>query len=173
MSKSKNDDLEVTVILAKTSWCPHCIDFTPIYQKAGAEINKIAKSNKINKQFTFHSFEIDKENEKKDFEQKFGELTDFINGFPSVLIKYKGGGKNYIVPINHTFIKKTDKKPNDGELKELEKIAVEEFVNNIFTNVSDKKDVFVNPQNGGNIYKEKYLKYKAKYIELKKNNLEL
>jgi thiol-disulfide isomerase/thioredoxin len=180
---------KISIILAKASWCPHCIHFTPIFDLASKKINE---NNELkDKKFFFYSFDVEDQEQKNKFYKDFPGLSEFIEGYPTVFMQTKNGNKTRTDFIDHVNIKPSE---NDNVNKEevmnkLQKEAADTFVNSIInkykTVYSDKKDVFVNAQKGGfnlkrissndftsleeSSYRQKYLKYKNKYIELQSN----
>ena len=166
---------QLNIILAKTSWCPHCSDFTPIYELAEKKIkpNNQLDGCKIN----FISFEMDKDNNESKFRQEYPGLIDYLKGYPTVyfqMIDTKSNKKKTEF-IDHTVVKEQGE---SGEKK-----AAEEFINNIVNKyrsiLSGGKEEHMSVQRGGMInyitnveevkYRNKYLKYKSKYLELKNN----
>lgn len=163
----------ITVILAKASWCPHCVDFTPIFELAQKKIKKSALDNCS---VEFVSFELDKPNEKDRFEQKHPGLLEFLEGYPTVYFQMNeinGNSRPKTEFINHTVSREKSEKG-------IEK-ATEEFIQNIINKYksikSGKKEEYTTVQRGGMVkyitsteeekYRNKYLKYKSKYLELK------
>lgn len=166
----------ITVILAKASWCPHCVDFTPIYKLAK---EKIKPKDIDNCQINFVSFELDKNGEKERFQQEYPGLIDFLEGYPTVyfqMTEKNGNSRPKTEFISHTTAKQ-------GGVEQ----AVQEFVKNIINKYksikSDNKVEYTTVQKGGQYrkmasnmtsmeeveYRNKYLKYKSKYLELKNN----
>jgi len=138
------ENSEIKVILSKVGWCGHCTDFLPIFNQSKNLIkdNKILKNVKVD-------FEVyDMEQDKGIFETKYGELVDKIEGYPTV----------FLTQVKNDKISKT------VEIGHAQKSV--DFIKLI----SDAYKSFSN-QTGGNleddIYKQKYLKYKSKYILLK------
>jgi thiol-disulfide isomerase/thioredoxin len=166
---------EITVILAKASWCPHCVDFTPIYNSAQTKINPANQLDgcKIN----FNSFELDKQQEEREFKEKYPELVEYLKGYPSVYLRFtdKKTQKHNTVFIDHTVSKEQS---TQGEEQ-----AAEDFINNIINKyksiLSGGKEEHLSVQRGGMLkyktsanevkYRNKYLKYKTKYLEFKNN----
>jgi len=161
---------EITIIYANTSWCPHCMDFTPIYKLAKKAINDLDGCP-----IKFLSYALDNENEKQLFIQTHPGLIDFLEGYPTVYFQYlKGGDTVKTEFIKHTIAKEKDDKGN--------KKAADEFIENITNKYKSMKSGrvdIVKVQKGGMInyktnmdevnYRNKYLKYKSKYLELKNN----
>lgn len=165
---------KIVIILAKASWCPHCVHFTPIYEMAKQKI----KPNLIdNCSINFVSFELDKQNEKLKFDKDYPGLSLFLKGYPTVYI-HMTENKNNTTPtidtIDHTI---ATEQGNKGNIQ-----AAEEFIQNIVNKYksikSGNKVEYVSVQRGGmnnfrtsleeSNYRNKYLKYKSKYLELKK-----
>ena len=167
------DNNSVDIILAKTATCPFCINFNPIWEAAANENNltKQLGGRKVN----FNAFDMKKLEDKNKFESKYTGLSEILEGYPTVYIQFFHDDKLKTAQVEHTSINvRTGGGSNNNKTQE----AVDRFLNNIVnvykTLTSDNKAVHVNVQDGGklpnSIYKEKYLKYKAKYIELKKSN---
>ena len=138
-----NSNKELKVILSKVKWCGHCTDFLPIFNKSQEFVkkNKILKNVKVN-------FEVyDMEEDAGLFKTKYEDLVDQIKGYPTVFVTQIEDGKR---------IKTVDIDYSDNP---------EIFIENI------SKTYNKLTQNGGfneeELYKQKYLKYKAKYIQLK------
>jgi thiol-disulfide isomerase/thioredoxin len=166
---------QINIILAKASWCPHCVDFTPIYESAKGKIKPSAQLDgcKIN----FVSYELDKPSEESKFRQEFPGLIDYLQGYPSVYFQMIDNKtqKKKTEFINHSVAREPGTK---GEQK-----AVDEFINNIVNKyksiLSGGKEEHMSVQTGGMVkyttsveevkYRNKYLKYKSKYLELKNN----
>lgn len=168
----------INIILAKASWCPHCLDFAPIYELAQKKIN--SEQDLDNCEITFDSYELDKNNQKSDFMKKYPGLIDFLEGYPTVYFRMSDlnekneKNKTKTEFINHAVANGQDKKALED--------AANEFVNNIVNKyksmLSDNKELHIDVQKGGMknhitsiqeaIYRNKYLKYKSKYLYLKK-----
>ena len=135
---------ELKVILSKVEWCGHCKDFLPVFN----ESKNLIKNNKTLKNVNI-AFEVyDMEQDKGIFETKYGDLVDKVEGYPTVfLAQIKNDKLSKTVEIGHK------KDPED-------------FVKLI----GDAYKSF-SKQTGGNLeddmYKQKYLKYKAKYLQCK------
>jgi len=147
--------IKTKVILAKASWCPHCDNFMPVYDKASEKYGE-------NYEFSFYDFADDAPSpNKSNFEDEHQELVDLVDGYPTVFLKRDNK--------THTKINTSVIKNNN-----LEK-AVNEFGNNIengYKNlISDKKMEYISLGGGlinnNDYYKNKYMKYKQKYFELK------
>ena len=140
----KNNNQELKVILSKVSWCGHCTNFLPVFNKS----QKLTKNNKYLKD-TNVNFEVyDMEEDLDKFKSNnYEDLLPQINGYPTVIVTSLKNGKRVNTEIiNHS---------NDPQ----------EFINT----VGETYNKLVS-QSGGNIeelYKQKYLKYKQKYTELK------
>ncbi len=145
------------VILAKASWCPHCVHFMPIFEKSSEDYGNKYK-------FSYYDFADDAPSPNKDnFENDHAELSNSIEGYPTIFLK-TGGGK-------HTQISPSIIKNND-----INK-AVKDFINNIENGykslLSDGKIKYINLEGGfmedDFLFKNKYMKYKQKYLKLKNN----
>lgn len=187
---------KINIILAKASWCPHCVHFTPIYEMAQQKIN--SKQHLDNNEITFDSFELDKNEQMLAFKDKHPGLIDYINGYPTVYFKMteKSNGKEKIESIEHVIA--------NGKHKKAIEEAAYEFINNIInkykTLKSDNSELHISVPNHPNHpnhpnrpnrpntpnrmiqrggmqkfttsienakYRDKYLKYKSKYLKLK------
>ncbi len=163
---------DITVILAKASWCHYCDDFSPIYELAQ---KKIKSSDFDNCSINLVSFIMDRPGEKEKFEQQYPGLLEYLEGYPTVYFQMsekKSGSRPKTEFINHTIAREK------GE-KGIEK-AVQEFIQNIKNKYksikSGNKEEYTTVQRGGMLkymtleeekYRNKYLKYKSKYLELK------
>jgi hypothetical protein len=169
---------QINIILAKASWCQHCDNFTPIYELAKEQINSAKQLD--NCKITFESYEVDKDDQGREFKAKYPGLIDYLEGYPTVYFRMgelQGGEPNKIKTefINHTVAKGSDKK----ELKSAADDFIENIVNKYKSILSGNKELHMNVQKGGMInymtslqevkYRNKYLKYKSKYLELKNN----
>jgi thiol-disulfide isomerase/thioredoxin len=147
---------KVKVILAKASWCPHCTHFMPVFEKSTEDYGE-------KYEFSYYDFADDAASpNKSNFENDHGELTNSIEGYPTVFVKIN---KSHI-QVNPTLIR------NNNINK-----AVEDFIKNIEdgrkTIMSGGKLEHINLEGGfiekNNIFKNKYMKYKEKYYKLKNN----
>lgn len=182
--------MSVNIILIHANYCVHCHNFFPIYIKTESlitnpnttkdiELKKtLTNINKYNINIEKYDFGINEE--KNNFEKKYTNLTDKINGYPTVILTYDddNNNKHENMLIDTTVIdhKRVGKLSND----ELTLDASIEFINNINNGIksllSDKKDLYIQSQAGGNsknnekknVYYYKYIKYKQKYLDLQK-----
>jgi thiol-disulfide isomerase/thioredoxin len=141
----KNNKQELKVILSKVAWCGHCTNFLPVFNKS----QKLTKNNKYLKD-TNVNFEVyDMEEDLAKFKSNnYEDLLPQINGYPTVIVTSLKNGKRVNAEIiNHS----------SDPL---------EFINT----VGETYNKLVS-QSGGyeeeEFYKQKYLKYKSKYAELK------
>lgn len=163
------------VLLVYAEWCPHCKYFEPIFKNTENFLkkDKALKSNKIN----LKSFDFANEGTKQQFDEEYGSVSKYIDGFPTVLLRHEGERE-----VKYTTI---DTSHEDQSIKEEKKRlnnATKQFVKNI---KSGFDSLF--PQKGGSNYetmlehsletqlhdmywKKKYEYWKKKYIELKKTN---
>lgn len=161
---------DITVILVKTSWCPHCQHFTPIFDKAS---NLIKMNNDMkDKNVKFISYDMENPVEKNNFINDNPGLIEFLEGYPTVFLKIKNDKKIRTEYIDHTVI--------DNSIKDADKalnMASNNFINNIVNKYktinSDNKDTYTS-QKGGvckleDKYKKQYLELKSRYIEMKLN----
>jgi len=152
---------KIKVILAKASWCPHCTNFMPIYEKVSEDYGD-------KYEFSHYDFADDASSPNKaNFENDHNELINSIEGYPTIILK---NNKSHIT-IEPTVIRNNN----------IEK-AVSEFMNNIELGIktlkSDRKKEYINLEGGysisrevlsksDDIFKHKYMKYKEKYHKLK------
>ena len=138
-----NSNKELKVILSKVNWCDHCTDFLPIFNKSHEFVkkNKILKNVKVN-------FEVyDMEEEEGLFKTKYADLVDKIKGYPTIFVTQIEDGKR---------IKTVDIEHSDNPAK---------FIDNVSKTYNELS--ITGGFNEEELYKQKYLKYKAKYIQLK------
>ena len=170
---------QIIVILVKTSWCGHCNNFKPIFNEA-TENYKLPEDLKDYK-VQFKCYDMETVNDKNNLTVEHNGALNMINGYPTVLIcTYDNDNRNKkYYQIDHTVV-------NDDIENDSEKIkdASDRFLSNIYNSIksinSEGKILYM--QAGGNgfktvskyqssmtesIYRNKYLKYKAKYTELK------
>jgi hypothetical protein len=169
---------EITVILARANWCGHCQHFEPIYNVA--KNNHDNKNDKfLNKyKISFKDYDLATNDGKSNFTINHLDAVDMVEGYPTVLVNVrdKENKNNKYYTVSHTVI--------DNNIKNEEKQnqeASERFMANISNLLksldSDSKVLYM--QTGGamvnyqtslneEIYRSKYLKYKSKYLELKK-----
>jgi len=168
---------QINIILAKASWCPHCVDFTPIYELAKQKINSEQLGNC---QINFDSYELDKDNQASEFKQKYPGLIDFLEGYPTVYFRMselqnEKANKVKTEFINHAVAKGDDEKALENAAEEF----IENIVNKYKSIASGNKELHMTVQKGGMVdymtsmqevkYRNKYLKYKSKYLALKNN----
>ena len=140
----KNNNQELKVILSKVAWCGHCTNFLPVFNKS----QKLTKNNKYLKD-TNVNFEVyDMEEDLEKFKSNnYEDLLPQINGYPTVIVTSLKNGKR----VNTEII--------DHSSDPLEFInTVGETYNKLVSQSGGYEEEF---------YKQKYLKYKQKYTELK------
>jgi thiol-disulfide isomerase/thioredoxin len=169
---------KINIILAKASWCPHCVDFTPIYELARKKIN--AQMQLDNCEIDFDSYELDKDIQANEFKQKYPGLIDFLEGYPTVFFRMTEKQNNNPVKVKTEFINHS---VANGGTQQAMNNAAEEFIQNIINKyksiLSGGKELHISVQKGGMSnymtsnqevkYRNKYLKYKSKYLTLKNN----
>ena len=134
---------ELKVILSKVEWCGHCKDFLPVFN----ESKNLIKNNKIFKNVNINFEVYDMEEDKGIFETKYGDLVDKVEGYPTVfLAQIKNEKLSKTVEIGH--------KKDPEDFVKLIGDAYKSFSNQTGGNLED------------DMYKQKYLKYKAKYLQL-------
>ena len=169
----------VNILFVYSSHCPHCINFIPIYNKS-IELVKNTKYNINIQTLNYNNSKKHYENTPIDinnpssltmvlFNDPLKLSAQYIHGVPTVFIIDSNN-----VPkstVEHTII---DGEPTPANIE----MAAEKFIQNII-NANDNPKLG-SKQSGGNsfdllnktsmdeiTYKQKYLKYKAKYEELK------
>jgi thiol-disulfide isomerase/thioredoxin len=180
---------KISIILTRANWCPHCQHFEPIFENA----KKLYKKHDYLKDFEigFEDYDLANNDIKNTFMLNHNDIKDKIQGYPTVFVnlKNKTSKQNDYFTIEHTVIDNDD---NIDVSKQIEQASMN-FLLNITNGLksfnSENKVLFI--QKGGynlsrenkfnqcgiggsfldlknkDIYKEKYLKYKSKYIELK------
>lgn len=167
---------EITVILARANWCGHCQDFEPIYEETIKNHDNEKISNKYN--ISFKNYDLATNEGKTSFTINHLDAVKMVEGYPTVIVNVndKQNKNNKYYTISHTLI---DENINGEDEQKQE--ASERFFTNI-TNLLksiDSDSKILHMQTGGamvnyqtslkeEIYRKKYLKYKSKYIELKK-----
>ncbi len=140
----KNNNEELKVILSKVSWCGHCTNFLPIFNQS----QKLTKNNKYLKNTNINFEVYDMEQDLEKFKSNnYEDLLPQINGYPTVFVTSLKNGKR----VNTEVI--------DHSTDPLE------FINTVGETYNK-----LSSQSGGyeeEFYKQKYLKYKQKYTELK------
>jgi thiol-disulfide isomerase/thioredoxin len=168
---------KITVILAKAGYCGHCKDFEPIYEESrnNYKDDKYLDDQDIN----FVDYDLATDEGKNNFTITHLEALKMVEGYPTVLVNISDKNKknNKYYTIDHTVVNHSI---NDDEEKNKE--ASKRFLINLSNLLksldSDNKVLYL--QTGGGmrnyqtslkeeIYRKKYLKYKAKYLELKNN----
>jgi thiol-disulfide isomerase/thioredoxin len=166
---------EITVILARAGWCGHCQHFEPIYKKT-IEIHSndkfLSKYNII-----FKNYDLANDADKTNFTINHLAAINMVEGYPTVLVNVndKENKEDKYYTISHTVVDENIKE--DEQHEEASKRFLVNIANLIKSLNSDSKVLYI--QTGGamikyktslkeEIYRNKYLKYKSKYIELKK-----
>lgn len=165
------EKIENDVILIKTSWCGHCKNFEPIFNNTNEFLKKDKKLKKNN--FNMKSFDFANETIKKKFEDEYGKVAQYIDGYPTVFLRSES--KNN---VKYTTVETAHE---DGAIKENDKRlnnATEKFVKNIkesYDSLSAQKggsyDCMLEKSLENHLsdiyYKKKYENYKNKYLKLK------
>jgi thiol-disulfide isomerase/thioredoxin len=140
----KNNNQELKVILSKVAWCGHCTNFLPVFNKS----QKLTKNNKYLKDINVNFEVYDMEKDLNKFKSNnYEDLLPQINGYPTVIVTSLKNGKR----VNTEII--------DHSSDPLEFInTVGETYNKLVSQSGGYEEEF---------YKQKYLKYKQKYTELK------
>lgn len=180
---------EISIILTRANWCPHCKHFEPIF-KLAKEIyesgkDKFFKDYKIK----FEDYDLADNNVKNTFTLNHYDIKDKIKGYPTLFVNLKNKtskSKDYI-QVDHTVI--NDELSKNTQDKDAAKRFIKNIANTLKGIDSDNKISYI--QQGGKLddnkcslnfnnneidnivggendkYKSKYLKYKSKYLKLK------
>lgn len=162
---------KLDILLIKTGWCGFCKNFEPIFNNTNGFLKKDKKLKKNN--FNMKSFDFADEKVKEKFENEYGKISQYIDGYPTVFLRQESKNNVKYTTIdtaheNHD-IKKDDERLNN---------ATQKFIENIKNSYSS-----LETQKGGNYecmlekslenqlseihYKKKYEIYKNKYLKLK------
>ena len=133
---------EFKVILSKVGWCGHCTDFLPVFN----ESKNLIKNNKTLKNVKVDFEVYDMEQDKGIFETKYPNLSDKVEGYPTVfLAQVKNDKISKTVEIGHT----------------QKSVDFIKLISDAYMGFSQQKGGFEE-----DMCKLKYLKYKAKYLQL-------
>ena len=167
---------EISVIFVRANWCGHCRNFEPIFNETRQNYldNDFFKNYKMK----FVDYDLESSEGKISFENSHREAKKLISGFPTIIIKISDNdetGKYHT--IDHTVVDSTVEK-NKQHRK-----ASNEFLNNLIDLIktvnSDQKITYTHEGRFNNKFRtplsekklrNKYLKYKSKYLKLKKSN---
>jgi hypothetical protein len=182
MNGNTNDDI-VDVVLASTTWCPYCTKFKEIFNKAQEQLNLENIQNCI---VNYLCWDLDISRKKEEFIKKYPGIINYIEGYPTVIILKKNGNNRPKMAIIPHSVAKTQGAQGIAE-------AIEVFNQNVINKLRDfdsdnkvehvgaqhVRAQHVRAQSGGMYkymtsmeevgYRNKYLKYKSKYIKLKNN----
>ena len=144
-------DDNIKLILLKSSGCGHCTSFIPIFEKV--------KNSKL------YNCSIYDTEDKKNY-------VLFKDSYPDIIEKFDGAVPTIYAIVNDKFQEVKSARVKGDSNEELNN-AVDEFINNINNSIktlqSENHTVYV--QTGGNknekYYKQKYIKYKTKYLQKK------
>ncbi len=155
--------MSLKVLLIKRDGCPHCDSFKPVFQDFKKDLTK--NLSKLKNKFKLDNVEaeiFDSSNSNDELKYfNYGLIQ--VNGVPSIFLNYY------------------DKNGKQRILKEVKDRGsnVSEFTNNVISKFTEEFNNLEadnnNKQNGGNfilnddLYLDKYLKYKNKYIALKRS----
>ena len=176
MSVDNLNDSTISIILARASWCPHCVNFEPIYTDL---MKKYDKGDKIIPEYLkklnikFVDFDCGDPDVKNTFDISHPKAK--IEGYPSVLINIRNKTSNTYHDVPHTQISHDLDKTK--QVEEASKRFMENIINSLKT-IESGGSVKYTQTGGGRTsytpiiqetYRNKYLKYKSKYLELKQN----
>lgn len=163
--------MTIKILLVKADWCGYCRMFVPIFNKA----KEILRNKDSKFELTTYEFADEKQNildkytkSKKEFIDNYGNLEKKIEGYPTIFMIVNNKDYN----INTTSV--DENIPKDKQIED----AANKFINNILqqykTVTSERKDNYIahiggNILNNDIIYRNKYIKYKSKYLELCNN----
>lgn len=167
---------EISVIFVRASWCGHCRNFEPIFEKTKQNYldNDFFKDYKMN----FVDYDLESPERKFSFESSHPDATKLISGFPTIIIKIADNDKiGKYHTIEHTVVASKFKE------RDQHREASNEFLNNLIDLIktvnSDQKITYTHEVRFNNKFRtplsekklrNKYLKYKSKYLKLKKSN---
>ena len=160
---------EIEIILAKATWCRHCKNFEEIYNHSKNNYKKNSELKNLNLLFSDHDLAL--EDERDIFMKKYLNAMDFVEGYPTVLIKIND---KYLI-VEHTVLDEKEEKKN--QVDEASKRFLENISNVIKSLNSENKILYTQSGGSSNIYKtsieeetyrKKYIKYKFKYLKLKR-----
>lgn len=160
---------EIEIILAKANWCGYCRNFEEIFNHSKNNYKKNSELKNLNLLFSDHDLAL--EDVRDIFMKKYLNAMDFVEGYPTVLIKIND---KYLI-VEHTILDEKEDKKN--QVNEASKRFLENISNVIKSLNSENKILYT--QSGGStniyktsleeeIYRKKYIKYKSKYLKLKK-----
>ena len=141
----------IQLILLKSEGCGHCKSFLPIFEKAVSQ--------------NICDYDIYDINDEKKY-------SSFENDFPDIVKKFDKAVPTIYIVVKDKFQEvRSSRIMGEGE-KELN-IAVNTFIDNVKNGIktlqSNNHTVYI--QAGGNkneeYYKNKYIKYKTKYLQKK------
>ena len=160
----------VCIYLFHAEWCGHCKKFIPDWEK----IKRWCVENGIDtKECEDSEFQQMKSNPARN---EYGDLLDDVDGYPTIIITSGGGNKIIVQDRNMKSIisqLKEAKSGNDtkkiqtggsGNPEETPTISIhsdQDDTNNI-------NDMYGGENENSIYYRDRYLKYKRKYNELKK-----
>lgn len=168
---------EILIVLARSSGCPYCEDFKPIYELSKQTYNK----NKFLSSYgeiKFDDYDFIDDVSRGLFITSHGKIKNDIKWYPTIFVNIRdidsnGNKTNEYYTIEPTRIDPEIKNKN-SQLNDAVDRFLENIVNCLKTIESDNKINYVqtkqiggNNYELGNNYKSKYLKYKTKYLELK------
>ena len=173
---------DITIVLTKMTWCSHCKDFQEIFDNIKSRLgyNKLLK----NKEVVLETYDM--EQSEALFAEKYSDYMSKIDGYPTVFIFVKNN-KNKMQgdTIEHTVIEPI----NNKNKKKLLNNATDMFISKVeskYKSVIDENgNEYVNVETvmkggaekckleavmvgggKGEDYKQKYIKYKTKYLNL-------
>ena len=168
---------EITVILARASWCGHCQNFEPIYNMAKKDNSNQNLMNKY--KIEFKDYDMANDDVKTNFVLSHHDAMELVEGYPTVLLHINDKEKrtNKYYTIAHT-IANEQIKDDTAQIKDASKRFINNISNLIKSIDSDGKVLYTQAQSGGaiknhqtslqeEIYRKKYLKYKYKYLKFK------
>jgi thiol-disulfide isomerase/thioredoxin len=183
----KNPD--ITIVLTKMTWCSHCKDFQEIFDNIKSRL----KNNKLLKDKTVILEMYDMEQNEALFAEKYKDYMSKIDGYPTVLIFIKND-KNKIQGdiIEHTVIEQIDNKNKQKLINNATDMFISKVESKYKSVINGKGDEYINVEGGTTMsggggvgkcrldalisshdnsmeeknYKQKYIKYKTKYLNL-------
>lgn len=159
----------IEIILAKANWCGHCKNFEKIYKYSQDNYKEYDEEFK-NLNLVFSDHDLALEDVRDIFMINYPKAMEFVEGYPTVLLKIKD---KYLI-VEHTILDENQDKEN--QVSDASKRFLENISNVIKSLNSENKILYTKSGGSSNIYKtsleeetyrKKYIKYKSKYLKLK------
>jgi thiol-disulfide isomerase/thioredoxin len=165
---------EISVILVRANWCGHCKNFEPIFDET--KKNYLENDFFKNYKMKFVDYDMESSEGKIAFENSHGDAQNLVNGYPTIIVKISDSDKKEKYhTIDHTVVDNSVEKKNQHQ--HASKKFLNKLIDLIKTVNSDQKITYTDEGGFNNKYRtslteinfrNKYLKYKSKYLKLKK-----